>query len=207
MRFEKFIKKYSLDKNIIKILEENCRIYLNDLKKQNNKNPVLLYSGRKSSDKFINKKIRKGRSPKDTPKEVHKMIDNEFEKQFGLKPRSNSLFCYPDFNEIVWSYGTPFVIFPKGQYKLLWSPNVTDLLVKIRNYFGIHEVDKINNQDLQKYLQKLIETYKISDASAIPYIPEDNEIMLISQSYYGISYKGSIGKQFKDFLGMIKDIL
>ena len=44
-------------------------------------------------------------------------------------------------------------------------------------------------QDLKSYIYDLVRSYKVSDASDIPNIPTNNEIMLMTKSYYGVQYK------------------
>lgn len=114
--------------NMIEMIKENCKPFLNDVKKQSRLD--LLFSGRGSSDVFIERKIRKDRKPLDTPLKLQNIVDDLFNKFYGVKPRSSSIFCYVDDLKTT-AYGTPFIIFPIGSYKLLWSPEVNDLYDKI----------------------------------------------------------------------------
>jgi len=153
MRLVKYLNENISQEDIDTMMSE-CNVFLNDLKKQSSRTPELLYSGRKGKMNDLFKgKIRKNRKPLDTPVEIHNMIDDEFKKQVGIKPRSNSLFCFRDEDRTS-SYGTPYVIFPVGKYKLIWSYEVHDLydyLRKTSTYF----VYVIRNEDLKSTWIKL----------------------------------------------------
>jgi hypothetical protein len=68
-------------------------------------------------------KIRTDRKPKDTPLEMHQLLDKQFQKRFGIKARSNSLFCYfRNINSYLRDrsgYGVPYYIFPIGNFKTI----------------------------------------------------------------------------------------
>jgi len=82
------------------------------------------------SDKLQNPYVANERRPRDTPVELHSLTNNWFEKQFGLRFRSRTLFCsgnkemareYCDENHGLIS------IRPVGEFKLCYSPNCADL--------------------------------------------------------------------------------
>lgn len=130
MRLIKYLNE-SISQEDIDTLMSECNVFLNDLDKQNSRVPELLYSGRTGKKDLFKRKVRKNRKPLDTPREIHDKIDNEFKKQMGIKPRSNSLFCFKDEDRTA-SYGIPYAIFPVGRYKLIWSYEVHDLYDYLR---------------------------------------------------------------------------
>lgn len=67
------------------------------------------------------------RKPKDTHENIHHVADRWFEKTFGIKARSGTIFCSTDIDQAQ-SYGKVFeVSFPEGvEYKLLFSRKVVD---------------------------------------------------------------------------------
>lgn len=107
---------------IDKIIED-CEPFLKELKKSRYD---FLYTGRMSKEKAMKKEVRKNRKPRDTPEWAHNIIDEEFESQFGVKARSQSLFSYKDV-DMVNMYGDPYFVFPKGKYILLFSEEIQDL--------------------------------------------------------------------------------
>lgn len=71
---------------------------------------------------------RKGRMPSEMPRWAHDRLDDIFEKQFGVKLRSDTLFCHARPSS---SYGQPFAIVPIGDYDIYWSKDVSDLTVQL----------------------------------------------------------------------------
>jgi len=97
---------------VIEKLKSDCSIYLNDIKRQDN----ILLSGRNSKEKFFERDVRKNRTPRDTPIEIHTIFDNHFQKKTGIRLRSNSLFCVSGRNT-AGAYGDVYYIFPIGKYQ------------------------------------------------------------------------------------------
>ena len=111
----------------IKELLQDCRPYIRDLKRTNHFPNRMLYSGRSSDGMWIERKVRKDRDPKDTPKVVHETLDQLFYNEFGIKARSQTLFTFPTWSNAS-NYGTGvFMIFPVGKYEIIWSDRITDL--------------------------------------------------------------------------------
>mgnify|MGYP007016029883 CR=1 FL=1 len=71
-------------------------------------------------------KTRNDRNPKDTPVEISKIIDDLMEEKFGWRPRSSGVFAVPNINTAN-EYGRPYIFFPIGQYKYIWSPQIDDM--------------------------------------------------------------------------------
>lgn len=71
--------------------------------------------------------VRQNRKPKDSSPELHHILDDAFEREFGVKARSTSLFCsfsYGTANS--YGAGRPHIIFPRGEFHYLWSPSIAD---------------------------------------------------------------------------------
>jgi hypothetical protein len=72
---------------------------------------------------------RKDRKPMDTHPEISTAADDEFEQQFGWRPRQAGLFCFANTSLgrlSAYSYGLVGQVFPVGPSKYLWSPDVSD---------------------------------------------------------------------------------
>lgn len=125
MRFQKFINEETDFDTIEKVLEQECSQIIEEYRKCGR----ILYRGTKKSIKdwkFITP--RKNREPKDTPKEMHKILDDAFQKRFGWKARSEGVFALSD-SMYVSEYGREYFFFPKDGYKYIWHPQIQDLYV------------------------------------------------------------------------------
>ncbi|MFW6046289.1 MAG: hypothetical protein ACOCP4_00600 [Candidatus Woesearchaeota archaeon] len=97
-------------------ISKKCAPFIKNIVSEPIKN--LLVSGRKSKPDYFIGTVRKNRKPKDTPTEYHEYADKIFYEEFGIKARSQTLFC--NGTPIgVKSYGNPYLIFPIGKYKLV----------------------------------------------------------------------------------------
>lgn len=125
-RLTNYLNEESFMLEKIKELLQDCRPYINDLKRTNHFPNRMLYSGRSSNTIFIQRKVRKDRKPKDAPKVVHETLDQLFYNEFGIKARSQTLFTFPTWSNASY-YGNPYIIFPIGKYEIIWSDKISDL--------------------------------------------------------------------------------
>lgn len=128
MRFLTFLNENKTPESfdeIKELLYRDCKPFIDELKKTNRIDNLLL-SGRKKSNKFFKGKVRKDRRPKDTPIEIHNYVDDWFEANWNIRPRSNSIFCTTRRGNAE-SYGNIYFIFPIGNYKIVYNPNINDL--------------------------------------------------------------------------------
>ena len=189
MKFYRYITENKTDFNKI---ENDGKPFLDDLRKIK-KPPSLLYSGRKSSEDFISRKVRKNRKPKNTPERIHNWLDKWFEYKFGIKARSKSLMA-DNKKAIASTYGTPYIIFPVGKYKIIWSEEVPDLYDDIKLQVPKEEIEEVLDKEprevenLDNSLIEILETYKENNLKKALSIGETSfEIMLICDHYYGIN--------------------
>lgn len=77
---------------------------------------------------------RKDRAPKDTDKTLSKIFDEAIATVAGFKPRSEGTFAVGR-EDVANLYGDAFLIFPKGEFKFVWSPLVEDLSMEIEEKF------------------------------------------------------------------------
>lgn len=69
--------------------------------------------------------VRKDRQPRDTSLYVHGLLDAYFQEKFGVKVRSEGLFCTGD-RETAERYGKANYIFPIGEFKFVWGTHRGD---------------------------------------------------------------------------------
>ena len=158
------------------------------------------------------KNVRKDRQPKDTSKAVHGVFDEYFEKHFGLKMRSESIFTTSDISTAS-EYGQPYMVIPIGDYSYCWSPKVEDLTsyydreinVRVKKMYDVGEIQeydaemlvKINSIlpasvwnidkvgfDYKKLIFDILDDAKYKDTGLKNAISSNHELMIACDSYY-----------------------
>lgn len=138
MRFTKYIgeaRDSQMNKDltdIIFLLLDKCQPALKAL------NGSTLYSGRNNKGFWYRKKPVLDRKPKDTDILIHKGFDEIFQKKFGYKARSESMFVTGSYRSARF-YGDLYAIYPIGNFKFVWSDEITDLFSKIRDVANISD--------------------------------------------------------------------
>jgi len=187
MRLHQYLNE-DIIKERIELIEKNCQPFLKDLKKLNNKN--LLYSGRPVTINFTKKKVRKNRKPKNTPEKLHNLMDDWFYGKFGVRSRSNAIFCIFEYREAD-LYGEPHVIFPIGKYKAVSSPIVLDLYAFFEDSFFNLVYDVKKNSHFKPGDEELL----IDELEQLEYtdklIYHFNEIMITCKEYYILHLKSN----------------
>jgi len=179
MRFKQYLTEgIKSKKEILALIEKDCKPFLAGWRKL--KIDEFLLSGRQSKTFFAKKQVRKNREPVDTPLDIHKLLDDWFYKKFGVRSRSNAVFCSFD-EKIANFYGKPFLVFPISKYKAVSSKIVEDLFDlfysdtdDIENEYSEHNGEIIKLLEKGKYTAKL--TY------------HKNEIMVTCKEYYIVDY-------------------
>lgn len=131
----------------------------------------------KLSDRLYKYPSRKDRLPSNTNETLTKIIDDYSKERFGFKMRSEGTFVTKR-SKIAGYYGGPFVFFPVGDYKYVWSYLVDDFYIHVVDeewYFDISEHGRIKevngvtytedewfrrpdvNQEVIKHLEKYVE--------------------------------------------------
>lgn len=173
MKFYNYINELD-SQNEKKLVEhlKKCIPFINDLFLYGDGH--FLYSGRRNlRADYIVKSIRQTRNPLDTNKDIHKIIDDSFYEKFGIRARSNTLFCTSS-SWIAKNYGVPYFIFPMGKYEVIWSKTIFDLYSKTRTIDPDNEL-KIKN---------IVSNYKQGDLGGA--LKSGNEIMLHCKEYLAI---------------------
>jgi hypothetical protein len=83
--------------------------------------------------------VRDNRESKDSSSAFMAMYDNYFKDRFGYKARSQSLFTF--FSEHTADQykrpaGDVYMIFPRGEFKYIWSPYIADLFLDFEEHWG-----------------------------------------------------------------------
>lgn len=204
-QFKQYINEASLGDMIADTIERDCKPFIKDWQKL--RTMKWLMSGRDVSVSDIMKQsVRKNRVPLSTPEEIHQMLDSWFKNKFGVKSRSNAVFC--SFNpNLVDNYGTLYLIFPIGKYKVVSSPAIIDIYEDIQEiaysisdigYLHAKEWDdfiKGHKEALFKQITQLLNKSNYTDKL----IFHNNEIMLTCKDYYIVNakYNGMLLDHFR----------
>lgn len=176
MKFYSWLNEENNMEEVFDKISKNCKPFLKNL--TSNTVQRFLVSGRRKSDEYFKGTIRKDRQPTDTPEEIHDYVDNLFDEKFGIKARSSTLFCMAN-PTISKGYGTPYLIFPIGKYKLIWSSDIED-------FFG-DVVEDMMMEDMydNDKIEDAIKTYEMTEKIPVD-VSANTEIMLYCKEYYAL---------------------
>jgi len=129
---------------------------------------------------YWRKAVRTDRRPKDTNRDAHKIIDDWFEKEFGIRARSQALFVFGQGirKHYLNQYGDPCVVFPIGDFKYVWSARVRDLYNLMDDEADMDDLDAVHT------LQYKLETSAYTDSQLDAAIKDEKEIMIACEAYY-----------------------
>ena len=151
----------------------HCQPFLNEIE-----DPFSLLRGLRPTEEWaVNKAVRlDDRKPMSTPPKLHNDLNTMFTRMFGA-PFRNAMFCTGNKSQAS-VYGMIFAIFPIGEYKYIWSPEIRDLYQKF---------DEWRADDPQEDFMKIInwDSYRSNGLNDAVY--KGHEIMLRTKSYYGLS--------------------
>ena len=136
MRLNKYLKEdYTASpqqlEEMQRILQKDCKPFLTEAKKF--PHGRFFYHGLKRGLKIYPKNaledftVRKDRKPSDIPKSVHNYIGSEIKRKFGWNAREEGVFATSSFMTAA-EFGIPYLFFPIGKFKFVYSPNIKDLL-------------------------------------------------------------------------------
>jgi hypothetical protein len=170
---------------IVSILREECAPILKWMSKHRYNRFLRRFGhslGRTEFDLII---PRKDRKPSDTPLWVHKLLDQAFNKKFGVKARSSGVFCRKVvIQEFTFPIsGEAYAIFPVGDYKYLWAPDINDLYLEWTK--NIEDVENKENIKIRtkSWAEDIVKQYTDKDLDKA----YSEEIMLLCDKYYAIS--------------------
>lgn len=179
MRFNTFLNEKSIlkfgDFDIaMEYVERKCQSFLEDWRRQTT-GDEFLYRGMKVGPDISVNKARKDRQPLSTEPDMHKFIDDYLYEKYGIRGRSGAIFC-TGYVKNASVYGTPRIIFPIGEYKILWSPKIYDLFLS-----GISFLSK---DDIK---EKLLDSYRTDGLGQA--IRSKKEVMVDCDMYVAFHYK------------------
>lgn len=158
----------SLSENeVIALIRRECKPFLE------HDTSRLMYRGMQSKPSHIYKQaVRSDRRPRNVDHKIHDALDAWFEEKFGFKARSETAFVTGSFADAK-SYGKPYAVFPIGDFKFVWSPEIGDL------FFISHSVKPEGVASAMDEIQ-----YKTSDLEEA--IDSGFEVMVKCDEYYAV---------------------
>ena len=201
MKIEELIVEELTDDEILEILESDCRPFLESCGNR------FLYRGSKTNENEPTlKKIkpRLDRVPRDMDANLHVMIDNYFEKKFGVRYRSEGVFGTGSIYNAE-DYGTVFAMFPIGEFSFISSPRIVDLYSNIKmnetfkNMFKT-PFDKNKFQHNQETINEYLQSKNYSSDNLAAALHKGNEIMIKCNEYYIIPLSTIKKIKFKKYV-------
>jgi len=181
MKFAGYLTEAKVSKEKIKkILDRDCAKFLKEMKGEYD----LLFRGSYMKiDRIAKVKHNKNRSPKDTPQELHDHLNEMFKKKFGWPVRSG-IFTVPN-RSTASKYGDTFNFFPIGDYKYVYSKEVTDLFQEfedegVTTFFSDdkeYDNEYIFNQYVDEYSDKIVKHIKVAGGKGMEFETDDGEII------------------------------
>jgi len=194
---KEFLKEYAEPdelKRYIELIKRDCQPYLQQAKPFDSYTQLLRGMGGRN-DNFLKKQIRlENRKPKDIPQELHNRINQYFEQHYGASFR-NALFTSSDYIQAE-NYGNVYYIFPIGDFKFLWSPDIEDLFMMYDEYrpwfrpgsdVPQEEQDRRTQEAMDEFFKKDILGGKWYNSNLSAGIDSGNEVMIRAKEYYAIS--------------------
>ena len=115
------------DMEAIELVKRDCQAFIKS------KPGGLMFRGMKNKPRgiFI-QDVRNDRNPRNMKLEVHEAADEWFHDRFGFKARSEAVFVSGELADAK-SYGKAYAVFPIGEFKYVWSPDVGDLFILLHS--------------------------------------------------------------------------
>ena len=146
---------------------------------------------------YYEKQTRTNRKPRNTGKYEHDLVDEWFDAEFGMAARSMAVFCFGEMGRRdTRDYGSEAVIFPIGDFKYVWSPEVGDL------YQALDFPD--DRKSIDAYIETKLPTLKYKTTDLNQAVKDDAEIMIMCKRYLAIPLESNA--QLKEIKEIIKNL-
>lgn len=195
MRLKNFINENVLLEDLAFKIKRDCKQFIKELERYNWDYKKFLFRGLESTETWVYKKVRKNRRPTDTHIDFHNKFDEAFKAKFGIKLRSESVFCttgaFPGED-----FGYTHLIFPTGKYRLFQSEEITDLMLYLENDMNIGNIRTSSSRIHEIDFEDIVK-YKYKEYKRIGQLKAYNEIMMVCDSYYALHLGGYMHDFFR----------
>ncbi len=193
------------------IIKRDCQPYLREAKPFDPYVQLMRGMGEANKNFIDNKSIRlDDRTPKDIPKELHDKINQFFKQKFGGSFR-NALFATGDYIQAE-NYGNVYYIFPIGNFKYLYNPEIEDLFMNYDDYapwFKLGDTtpeperQRKKQAAMQNFFDEEIVTGAWHNTNLQAGIQSGMEVMIRAKGYHAISLI-AIENEPEEFFRMLK---
>lgn len=223
MRLYEFNSKETIGRNPFKDAKENpaltqiayliardCKPFLREINFPNNDN-LWLYRGMSgmSDDRRMDPvAVRTDRKPVDTPLGAHNIVGQWMMKKFGWDPRSAGVFGVGSYYTSTY-YGTVYAIFPKGDFRYIWSPVVDDLTAKIGVAIGIVPKSEEETRDYLALKPKILKVLNSGqwqqDTGLLECLRNypAHEVVVKCKDYYAIPTSSNDFENLSDYINEV----
>lgn len=126
-----------------------------------------------------------GRSAMSTGDHVHEAVNDYFTRTFG-EPFRNAMFASSD-PDFATDYGNLYLVFPRGEFTFIWSPDVVDLYNIADNIDEAIDDDKESDPPGHaKFFETYMDDLGYRDSGVQAALDAKNEMMIRARAYYGI---------------------
>lgn len=182
------LRNYILNENLTydsEMLLELCMPYIKECRKADK----FLCRGYGSNNApILRRKPRKDRKPKDTDLQVHNVIDDLLYKKFKWKPRSEGVFTFGGSDAYFANYkqyGNPYIVFPIGDFKFVWSKEIDDLTFYLSTRVRILDFDYKLLKPIEDIMYRLVKvSEKYTDKDLPSAIKSGCEVILKCKEYF-----------------------
>lgn len=184
------LKKYIIEANKTGIEVFEKYVDKKMVKAMNDKGFFFVRGIKGSYSRFILKKTRPKRKPKDSSSTLHQYMDDWFKEKFGWRARSeNVLFVTSNNAKSIKYYANnqTYIIFPLKPKKVIWSPYVADPFFDFNNLQMASRKEvyaELNDSDYREFtIMEFINKGKklMSSAEVL-----EHEKMIQCKAYYGL---------------------
>lgn len=204
MRLVQYLSEGTIEADILKLRDE-CSDFLKEVG-----DSVRLWRGtnRRMFQGVERLVSRSDRHPKDTPPEIHDILDDLFSKRFGWKVRSSGVFVSNSMVQAMEFGSNAYRFFPVNGYKYVYNQQIYDLTgymkydmgildSKMGNFFVNH---KLSKGELNRRLENIVSSYKdkniptqVHDGMELSfYCPKGYYLVNdeVLKNYYSLLFKG-----------------
>lgn len=207
MRFNEFITEAKLDPEIMAVFHNayaQCRPFLEQIDMQPGKYMMLRgmkdrsYPGHGLPDDVGIKYPRlDGRTPMDTPDEIHELTNVYFTQKHG-HPYRNGLFVTGNISTAQ-SYGKPYAVFPIGKFDYIWNENVNDFTTDVVEDIVVTSEHEVDGPELEHVENAMRRFGPYTDSTGLPAaLGTGVEVMVWCESYYYMTTE--IAMKFQKFI-------
>jgi hypothetical protein len=158
---------------------------------------------------YVKSRVRKA---SDTDPEITKLLNDVMSPIAGFKPRSEAAFATGD-SGFADTYGNTFAMFPKDDYKFIWSPYIADAFAFFHLGMRDAAADLVaqtmetmpegweeDDDNRAEFVEQFLEMHKDvlfktgANSTIVEAIESQNEIMIHTSGYYLVPYDTELGQ-------------